>query len=113
MCHGGITRRSTLSLIERAHGRASLYVSSDIGAMEPGRWQLSHELWKIGATSLEKVTSFGLALAVAAAESVSATNIRSAPPPLTGTLRSSVFMLLPSRNVRDIIHGRGCRGGPS
>src|SRR5579883_11742 len=42
MCQGGICRRDTFSLTDRAHGRASLYVSSDIGAIDPARWQLSH-----------------------------------------------------------------------
>src|SRR5689334_23012054 len=36
MCHGGIWRVATRSLIERAHGRASWYVMSDIGAIEFG-----------------------------------------------------------------------------
>src|SRR3954451_2246332 len=36
MCHGGICRVATRSLIERAHGRASWYVIRDIGAMEFG-----------------------------------------------------------------------------
>src|SRR5438093_6059809 len=36
MCHGGICRVATRSLIERAHGRASWYVISDIGAIEFG-----------------------------------------------------------------------------
>src|SRR5579872_3527165 len=55
MCQGGICRRATFSLMDRAQGRASLYVKSDIGAMEPSRWQLSQERWKMGATSLENV----------------------------------------------------------
>src|SRR5215467_13014700 len=37
MNHGGISRVETLVLIDRAHGRASLYVSNDIGAIMPGR----------------------------------------------------------------------------
>ena len=37
--HGGISRVSTLRLMERAHGRTSSYVTSDIGAIAPGRWQ--------------------------------------------------------------------------
>ena len=40
MPHGGISRETTRCLIERAHGRTSWYVSSDIGAIWPGRWQL-------------------------------------------------------------------------
>jgi hypothetical protein len=34
--HGGIARLTTRSLMERAHGRASVNVNSDIGAIEPG-----------------------------------------------------------------------------
>jgi hypothetical protein len=56
MCHGGICRDATRVLIDRAHGRASSNVMSDIGAIEFGRWQASHLAWKIGATSLVKVT---------------------------------------------------------
>ena len=37
--HGGISRLTTFVLIDRAQGRASSYVSNDIGAIEPGRWQ--------------------------------------------------------------------------
>src|SRR5678815_126892 len=37
--HGGICRLSTLVFIDRAHGRASWNVTSDIGAICPGRWQ--------------------------------------------------------------------------
>src|SRR5439155_716504 len=36
MCQGGICRVATRSLIDRAHGRASWYVMSDIGAIEFG-----------------------------------------------------------------------------
>jgi hypothetical protein len=56
MCHGGISRAVTFVLIERAQGRASSYVSSDIGATDPGRWQFWQDFWKIGATSLVNVT---------------------------------------------------------
>src|SRR6516225_1169598 len=51
MCHGGICRVETRARIDRAHGRTSSYVMSDIGAMEFGRWQTSHFRWQIGATS--------------------------------------------------------------
>jgi hypothetical protein len=37
MCHGGISRAATRDLIDRAQGRASWYVISDIGAISPGR----------------------------------------------------------------------------
>src|SRR2546425_2013565 len=56
MNQGGISRAEILVLIARAHGRASLYVSKDIGAISPGWWQLMHERYKIGATSFVKVT---------------------------------------------------------
>jgi hypothetical protein len=39
MCQGGITRVTTFSLMDRAQGRASLYVSRAMGAIDPGRWQ--------------------------------------------------------------------------
>jgi len=40
MNQGGISRLETFALMDRAHGRASWYVSSDIGAIIPGRWQV-------------------------------------------------------------------------
>ncbi len=55
MWNGGISRELVRVLIERAHGRASSYVMSDIGAISPARWQLTHERWRIGATSLVNV----------------------------------------------------------
>ena len=36
---------------------------SDIGAIDPGSWQLWHLAWRIGATSLEKVTAGSAATA--------------------------------------------------
>ena len=39
MCHGGICRDATRTLIDLAHGRVSSYVISDIGAIDPGWWQ--------------------------------------------------------------------------
>ena len=61
MNHGGIrsgslSGREVLSRMARAHGRTSSYVTSDIGAMEPGRWHAWHERWSIGATSRVNVT---------------------------------------------------------
>jgi hypothetical protein len=53
--HGGISRASTRSLIARAHGRACSYVSSDIGAIWPGRWHAWQFFWRIGRTSLVNV----------------------------------------------------------
>ena len=36
MCHGGMVRAATFVLMRRAYLRASSYVMSDIGAIEPG-----------------------------------------------------------------------------
>jgi len=57
MCQGGIWRARTRALIDRAQGRESLCVASDIGAIEPGSWHDWHLAWKMGATSLENVTA--------------------------------------------------------
>src|SRR4051812_8223251 len=38
--HGGICFAVVFVLIERAHGRASSYEISDIGATSPGRWHV-------------------------------------------------------------------------
>src|ERR1700676_263030 len=56
MCHGGISRAETRVLIELAQGRTSSYVRNDIGADCPGRWQVTHDRWRIGATSFVNVT---------------------------------------------------------
>src|SRR5947207_12086248 len=53
--HGGIRLRITASRIAFAHGRASRYVSRDIGAASPGRWQPWQFFSRIGATSLLNV----------------------------------------------------------
>src|SRR4030095_12895346 len=58
MCHGGIWRAPTRAAIDFAHGRASSYVASDIGAIPSARWADSHLFWKIGATSFVNVTVF-------------------------------------------------------
>src|SRR3954468_3065630 len=50
--HGGICFAWVLVLIDRAHGRASSYEISDIGATSPGRWQVWQLFWRIGRTSL-------------------------------------------------------------
>src|ERR1035438_1393581 len=56
MCHGGIWRSSTRSLIDFAQGRVSSHVTRDIGAMAPARWQFWHLSWKMGAISRANVT---------------------------------------------------------
>src|SRR5260370_15283480 len=58
ICQGGICRVLTRAAIDFAHGRASSYVTSDIGAIQSARWHDSHLLWKIGATSLVNVGVF-------------------------------------------------------
>src|SRR5436190_14802326 len=50
--HGGICFACVLVLIERAHGRASSYEISDIGATSPVRWHVWQLFWRIGRTSL-------------------------------------------------------------
>ena len=61
---GGISRAITLALIAFAHGRASSYDSSDIGATSPGRWQFAHLLNMIDATSFANVGAACGAVAV-------------------------------------------------
>src|SRR2546428_3473556 len=57
--HGGILRVSTCSLIALAHGRASAYVSNDIGPISPGRWHVWQFRCNIGSTSRSKVGDSG------------------------------------------------------
>src|SRR5439155_16709511 len=66
MYQGGISRLRTFSLIARAQGLASSYVSSGIGAIASGRWQTWHERCKIGATSFVKVTGCAFAAVIIA-----------------------------------------------
>ncbi len=42
MCQGGIWRAITRARIDLTQGRVSWNVMSDIGAMDPGSWQLWH-----------------------------------------------------------------------
>ncbi len=56
MCQGGIWRVITRWRMDLAQGRVSSYVTSDMGAMEPGRWHSWQRAWKMGAMSLVKVT---------------------------------------------------------
>jgi hypothetical protein len=60
---------TTFALIDFAHGRASLKVKSENGAMSLGRWHSTHALLNIGATSLLNVTSL-LELALEAVSSI-------------------------------------------
>src|SRR5205823_8946362 len=50
------SRAATFALIDFAHGRASWYVNSGIGAMAPWRWQFWQDRWRIGAMSFVNVT---------------------------------------------------------
>src|SRR5690349_11481346 len=52
-----LSRIAVRAFIERAHGLASSYVRSDIGATWPGRWQFWQLRCRIGAMSLVNVTS--------------------------------------------------------
>src|SRR5688500_9161221 len=45
--HGGTVRVATRLRIDRAHGRASSYLISDIGANIAGRWHSTHLEYKI------------------------------------------------------------------
>src|SRR5262245_356338 len=54
---GGIFFELTAFLIALAHGRVVSYVSSDIGAVWPGRWQPWQCCWKIGRTSFVNMGS--------------------------------------------------------
>src|SRR5678816_1969363 len=49
---GGIFRAITAALMDFAHGRVSLYVRNDMGAISPGRWQVWQFAWSMGRTSL-------------------------------------------------------------
>ena len=60
-----MSRVRTRCLMARAHGRASWYVISDMGADVPGRWHDWQLFCKIGATSLLKVTGLSSAAAYA------------------------------------------------
>src|SRR5437879_7295571 len=57
---GGIIFCRTTRFMLAAQGRACSYVSSGNGAASPGRWQVWQFFWRMGATSLVKVT-LGLA----------------------------------------------------
>src|SRR5262249_23237505 len=54
--HGGMSRPTTLVLIDLTHGRTSLKFEWAIGAMPSAGWQISHFSWKIGGMSLARVT---------------------------------------------------------
>src|ERR1700757_5046989 len=50
--HGGISRDVTACLMAAAQGLTSRRVTSGIGAICPGRWQVWQRVWRMGRTSL-------------------------------------------------------------
>ena len=49
--HGGMCDATSSARIDSAHGNASSYVISDIGATPPGTWHREQRSRKIGNTS--------------------------------------------------------------
>src|SRR5262245_60331880 len=86
-CHGGICRAVTRALIDFAHGRASWYETSDIGAIESGRWHVSHLAWKMGATSFVKVGALAASAAAPGTELIATIAIAAAPAAHTRSIR--------------------------
>src|SRR5262245_3277559 len=96
--HGGISRLETFARIERAQGRASSKVWSDIGAIDPGRWQSWQDRWKIGAMSFVKVgapagvvvfCAWGRLASVTSPTRVPSTTLFIAGTPCTALFRAS------------------------
>ena len=79
--HGGIARVTTAFLTARAHGRASVNVVSDIGAISPARWHDAQFLNRIGATSLVNVTGAAAFAGVWARGSACAERTATMPTP--------------------------------
>src|SRR5579864_1871023 len=72
--------------MDLAQGRASSYVTRDMGAMESLRWHASHFSWKIGAMSLVKVTGLAASAEVlAGSAAVKATDAASNAPEVKKT----------------------------
>ena len=99
MCQGGICRVETRLRIDLAHGRDSSNETSDIGAIESGRWQASHLFWKIGAISFVKVGDCAAAAAGSA---------RRLSTPNEVAIR--LISRSPSRNPRPETIGANCSG---
>src|SRR5205809_3883469 len=76
--HGGISRSAVFAFIDLAHGRASSYVSNDIGATDSGRWHRWQERCRIGATSFVNVTSLAALAGAAPSAGVATANNQSA-----------------------------------
>src|SRR3981081_3301201 len=60
--HGGMIFCCTTRFMLGAQGRVCSYVSTGNGAASPGRWQVWQFFWRMGATSLVKVTLVLLAV---------------------------------------------------
>ena len=73
-------------------GRASAKLTSDIGAIESGRWHASHLSWKIGAMSLVNVGAFAAAAAGAVCALTEAA-VNSSAPPITNKARFMIPFL--------------------
>src|SRR5687768_9703022 len=96
-CHGGMVPSATRAPTARAHGRTSLYVISDIGAISPGRWQLVQLANRIGATSL-------LYVGVCCADAVETAD-KAAAQTSAGTTRR-VIKTSPKECPNTLPHGR-------
>src|SRR5260370_20479637 len=81
MCQGGIWWVLTRSLMDLTHGRTSSYVMSDMGAIDPTRWQSWHFAWRIGATSFANVTRFDEGVDCAISEAPDMTSAATAAVP--------------------------------
>src|SRR6185312_10137732 len=104
-CHGGMVRAATRVRIARAQGRVSSYVTSDIGAIESGRWQAWHFCWKIGATSRANVGDAGTLPASAAYIDVGTASTPRTPR-TPSTLRTFIAGILrPKRAVAGFVIG--------
>src|SRR5580765_1781821 len=104
-CHGGIWRALTRDAIDCAQGRASWYVTSDIGAIELGRWHDSHFSWKMGAMSFVKVVALGVSAAIAAAGTSRSPPSAAARSPVHRDVRFRTFMSI-ARSPFDKAGGR-------
>src|SRR4051812_46258497 len=91
MCQGGIWCVSTRFLMADAYGRDCSHVTSDIGAIESGRWQASHLAWKIGAMSFVNV---GVVVGSAALAADAERTTAPAATPQAQDFRSDMRLLL-------------------
>src|SRR5262249_14035197 len=108
MCHGGICRPPTRAAIDLAHGRASSYVTSAIGAIPSARWQDSHFAWKMGATSLVYVTVLvGSAASVTPATNSTAPIVKALFPSQLVSL-PCIVALLSDQSLERLVRRSNC-----